>query len=69
MTDFSETIVIDDLKPAIDDRGDNKFLLTTKLCPLGVVCPLPRGYIHVLNHEKMYKIRLQSGCFEFTTNG
>ena len=24
---------------------------------MGAVCSLPRGYIHVLNHEKMYKIR------------
>ena len=23
-----------------------------KICPLGAVCPLPQGYIHVLNHEK-----------------
>ena len=45
--DFSETIVIFDLKPATDDRSDQKFLLI-----LGAVCPLPWGYIHVLNHEK-----------------
>ena len=44
--DFSETIVVYDLKLATDDRSDNTFLLTSKLCPL------PRGYIHVLNHEK-----------------
>ena len=50
--DFSETIVIFDLKLATDDPGDKKFLLTSNLCPLGTVCPLPRGYIHVLNHEK-----------------
>ena len=49
---FSETIVVYDLKLAIDDRSDKTFLLTSKLCPLGDVCPLPRGYIHVLNHEK-----------------
>ena len=49
---FSETIVVYDLKLATDDRSDNKFLLTSKLCPLVAVCPLPRGYIHVLNHEK-----------------
>ena len=48
--DFSETIVVYDLKLATDDRSD---LLTSKLCPLGAVCPLPRGYIHVLNHEKI----------------
>ena len=50
--DFSETIVVYDLKLATDDRSDKKFLLTSKLCPLGAVCPLPWGYIHVLNHEK-----------------
>ena len=50
--DFSETIVVYDLKLATDDQSDKKFPLTSKLCPLGAVCPLPRGYIHVLNHEK-----------------
>ena len=50
--DFSENIVVYDMKLATDDRGGKKFLLTSKLCSLGVVCPLPRGYIHVLNHEK-----------------
>ena len=50
--DFSETIVVYDLKIATDDRSDKKFLLTSKLCPLGAVCPLPQGYIYVLNHEK-----------------
>ena len=52
--DFSETIVIYDLKLATDDRSDKTFLLTSKLCPLGAVCTLPRGYVHVLNHEKNY---------------
>ena len=51
--DFSETIVIYDLKVAIDDLKDKKFLMTYKLCPLGAVCPLPRAYIHVLNLEKI----------------
>ena len=50
--DFSETIVVYDLKLAPDDRSDKTFLLTSKLCPLGIECPLPWGYIHVLNHEK-----------------
>ena len=63
--DFSETIVVYDLKLATDDQSDKKFLLSSKFCPLGAVCPLPRGYIHVLNHEKkMYKIRLQRDFFE-----
>ena len=50
--DFSKTIVVYDMKLATDDRSDKKFLLTSKLCPLGTVCPLPQGYIHALNHEK-----------------
>ena len=62
--DFSETIVVYDLKVATDDRSDKKLLLTSKLCPLGAVCPLSWGYIHALNHEKMYKIRLQRDFFE-----
>ena len=62
--DFSETIVVYDLKLATDDRRDKKFLLTSKPCPLGGCMLLPRGYIHVLNHEKKYKIRLQSDFFE-----
>ena len=51
--DFSETIVFCDLKLATDDRSDKKFLLTSKLCPLGALCPLPWGYIHVLNHKNI----------------
>ena len=51
--DFSETIVVFDLKLATDDRSDKKFLLTSKFCILGAVSPLPRGYIHVLNHENI----------------
>ena len=39
--DFSETIVVYDLKLATDDRSDKKFLLTSKLCPLGAICLLP----------------------------
>ena len=41
--DFSETIVVYDLKLATDDRSDKKFLLTSKLCPLGAVCPPAPG--------------------------
>ena len=50
---FSETIVVYDLKLATDDRSDKKFLLTSKLSPLGAVCPLPRRAINVSNHEKI----------------
>ena len=63
--EFSETIVVYDLKLATDDQNDKKFPLTSKLCPLGAVCALPQGYIHVQNHEKkMYKIRLQRDIFK-----
>ena len=63
--DFSETIVVCDLKLAADDRSDKKFLLIAKLCSLGAVCSLLLGYIHVLNHKKnIYKIRLQRDFFE-----
>ena len=44
--DFSETIVIYDLKSATDDRNDKKFLLISKLCPLGLSAPCP-GAIHM----------------------
>ena len=73
--DFSDTIVVYDLKLAKDDRNDKKSLLTTKLCPLGAACPLPRGYIHVLNHDCFfcffffYKISLQRDFLELPTNG
>ena len=55
--DFSETIVIHDLKLATDYLSDKKFLLTLKLCPLGAVCPLPRGFIHVLSHDFFFYIK------------
>ena len=48
--DFLETIVVYDLKLATDDRSDKKF--RHQNCPLGTICPLPWGFIHVLNHEK-----------------
>ena len=63
--DFSETIVGYDLKLAIDDRSDKKFPLISTFCHLGAICPLHRGYIHLLNYEKyLYKIRLQRDFFE-----
>ena len=42
--DFSEITVVYDLKLATVDRSDKKFQLTSKVCPLGAVCLLPRGY-------------------------
>ena len=41
--DFSETIDVYDLKLATDHRSENKFLLTSKLCPLGDCMPAARG--------------------------
>ena len=45
--DFSETIVVCDLKLVTDDRRDKKFLLTSKLCPLEAVCSCPEA-IYIL---------------------
>ena len=68
--DFSETIVVYDLKLATDDRNDKKFLLTSKLCPLGVHMLLPQGYIHVLNHEKKcIKSDFKEISLKLATNG
>ena len=62
---FSETIVVYDLKLATDDRSDKKFLLTSKLCPLGAVCPPAPGlYTCIKLWKTLYKIRLQSDFFE-----
>ena len=42
--DFSETIVVYDLKLATDDRSDMKFLLTSNLVPWGCMPPAPWLY-------------------------
>ena len=45
--DFSETTVIFDLKLSKDDLNDKKFLLTSKLLPLGLTAPCPGAiYMH-----------------------
>ena len=68
--DFSETIVVYDMKLVTDDRSDNKYLLTSKLCPLGTICPLSQGYIHVLNHEKIcIKSDFKEISLKLATNG
>ena len=67
---FLETIVDYDLKLATDDRSGKKFLLTSKLCPLGAVCPLSWGYIPVLNHEKKcIKSDFKEISLKLATNG
>ena len=68
--DFSETVVVYDLKLATDDRNDKKFLLTSKFRPLGAICSLPRGYIHVLNHENScIKSYFKESSLKLATNG
>ena len=68
--DFSETIVVYDLKLATDDRSDKKFLLTSKICPLRAVCPLPWSYIHVKNQEKnCIKSDFKEISLKLATNG
>ena len=68
--DFSEIIVVYDLKLATDDRSDKKFLLTSNLCLLGAVCPLPWGYIHVLSHEIVFiKSDFKEIFLKLATNG
>ena len=63
--DYSETIVVYYLNLATDDWSDKKFLLTSKLCPLGSVCPLPQCYIPcILSWKNWYRIRLQRDFFE-----
>ena len=49
--DFSETIVVYDLKLAIDDRSDKH-------------APLPQGYMNALNHEKNCIKSLKRDFFE-----
>ena len=39
--DFSETIVVYDLKLATDDQSDKKFLLTSNFVPWWLYAPCP----------------------------
>ena len=47
--EFSETIVVHDLKLATDDQSDTKLLLTSKLCPLGGCMPPAPGLYTCMN--------------------
>ena len=59
--DFSETIVVYDLKLATDD---------IKTLSPGSCMPLPRGYIHVKNHEKnCIKSDFKEITLKLATNG
>ena len=68
--DFSETIVIYDLKLATDDPSDKKFLLTLKLCPLGTVCPLPGAiYMYYIMKKNCIKSDFKEISLKLATNG
>ena len=59
---FSETIVVYDLKLATDDK---KFLLTSKtLSTEGCPSPAPGLCTFIKSLKKLYKIRLQRDSFE-----
>ena len=45
--DFSETIVVYDLRLATDDRSDKKFLLTSNIVPWGLYTPPCPGAIYM----------------------
>ena len=57
--DFSETIVVYDLKRATDNQSDKKFL-----SPGGCMPPAPGLYTCIKSWKKLYKIRLQRDFFE-----
>ena len=68
--DFSKTTVLYDLKLAIDDRSDKKFLLTSKLCPLGAVCPPAPGlYTCIQSWKKCIKSDFKKISLKLATNG
>ena len=57
--DFSETIVLYDLKLATDDQSDNKVSVCIKtLSPMGCMVPAPRLCTCIKSRKKLHKIRL-----------
>ena len=52
------------LKLTRKEWSDKIFLFTSKLCPLGAVCPCPGAIYMYKIMKKMYKIRIQRDCFE-----
>ena len=44
------------------------FLLTSKFCPLGAVCPCPGAIYMYKTMKKLYKIRLQRDFLKLATN-
>ena len=68
--DFSETIAVYNLKLATDDRSDKKFLLTSKLCPLGgLYGPAPGLYTCIKSWKKCIKSDFKEISLKLVTNG
>ena len=64
-SDFKEI----SLKLATNEWSDKTFLLTSKLCPLGAVCPCPGAIYMYKIMIFFYKIRLQKTFFfKLSTN-
>ena len=59
--DFSETIVVYDLKLATDDRSDKQFLLTSLLCPQGL-------YTCIISWKNCIKSDLKEISLKLATN-
>ena len=52
------------LKLATNGQSDKAFLLTSKFCPEGLVCPCPAAiYMYKIIKKNVYKIRLQRDFF------
>ena len=64
---FSETIVIYDLKLTSNDQSDKKFLLTSKLCPLGAMPPATGIYTCIKSWKKLIKSDLKEISLNFAT--
>ena len=53
------------MKPATNGRNDKGFLLTSKVCPQGVLCPCPGAIYMYKIIKNVYKIRFRRDHFEF----
>ena len=62
--DFSETIVLYDLKLAKDDRSDKSFCWHQNFVLWGLYGPCPGAIYMYKIMKKLYKIRLQRDFFE-----
>ena len=69
ITEFSETIIVYDLKLTTDDRGDKKFLLTSKLCPLGLYAPCPGLYTCIKSWKRYVTSDFKEISLKLATNG